>query len=104
VSKERWVPAEITRLDALRQREVQSIGAAVSRRNDTPTDSQTTVDWAARAARHAEMDGDEWDAEEESFRTDWTTAYAAAFVEIAVSRGWKRDDAETWPEHLIGDA
>ena len=33
MSKERWVPAEITRLDALRQREVQSIGAALSRRN-----------------------------------------------------------------------
>ena len=28
-----WVPAEITRLETLRQREVQSIGAAVSRRN-----------------------------------------------------------------------
>ena len=33
MSEERWVPAEITRLDALRQREVQSIGAALSRRN-----------------------------------------------------------------------
>lgn len=28
-----WVPAEITRLEALRQHEVQAVGAALSRRN-----------------------------------------------------------------------
>ena len=29
----RWQPAEITRLEALRQRDVQAVGAALSRRN-----------------------------------------------------------------------
>jgi hypothetical protein len=60
----------------------------------------TAIDWAARAAAHAEMDGDEWDAEEGRFREDWKAAYREAFIRIAVSRGWKREDAETWPEHL----
>jgi hypothetical protein len=33
---------------------------------------------------------------------EWLAAYTPAFVEIAVSRGWRREDAETWPVG-IGD-
>ena len=35
-------------------------------------------------------------------RNGWLAAYTAAFVEIAVSRGWRRENAETWPVG-IGD-
>lgn len=66
--------------------------------------SRTTIDWAARAAAHANMDGDEWDAEEELFRAEWQEAYTAAFVEIAVARGWQRRDAVTWPPEIAGEA
>lgn len=63
-----------------------------------------TTDWAARAAAMAEMETDAWDAEEEAFRDDWQSAHQKAFIEIAVSRGWKREDAETWPEHLADES
>jgi hypothetical protein len=33
---------------------------------------------------------------------EWLAAYTAAFIAIAVSRGWRREDAETWPVG-IGD-
>jgi hypothetical protein len=33
---------------------------------------------------------------------EWLAAYTAAFVEIAVLRGWRRETAETWPVG-IGD-
>ena len=49
-----------------------------------------------------ELGGDEWDAAHERLEQEWLGAYTAAFVEIAVSCGWRREDAETWPVG-IGD-
>jgi hypothetical protein len=31
-------------------------------------------------------------------------AYTEAFVEIAVSRGWQRENAETWPPEIADEA
>ena len=58
--------------------------------------------WEQRFGALAELDGDEWDAAHERLEQEWLAAYTAAFVEIAVSRGWRREDAETWPVG-IGD-
>jgi hypothetical protein len=60
------------------------------------------VTWEQRFGALAEFDGDEWDAAYERLEQEWRAAYTAAFVEIAVSRGWRREDAETWPVG-IGD-
>ena len=40
---------------------------------------------------------DEWDVAYERLELEWRAAYTAAFVEIAVARGWRREDAGTWP-------
>ncbi len=58
--------------------------------------------WEQRFSALVELDGNEWDAAHERLEQDWLAAYTAAFVEIAVSRGWRRDDAQTWPVG-IGD-
>jgi len=58
--------------------------------------------WEQRFGALIELDGDEWDAAHKRLEQEWLAAYAAAFVEIAVSRGWRRGDAETWPVG-IGD-
>jgi hypothetical protein len=49
-----------------------------------------------------ELDGDEWDAAHKRLEQEWLATYTAAFVEIAVSRGWRRENAQTWPVG-IGD-
>jgi hypothetical protein len=33
----------------------------------------------------------EWDAAHGRLEQEWLAAYTAAFVEIAISRGWRRD-------------
>ena len=53
--------------------------------------------WEQRFGALIELDGDEWGAAHERLEQEWLAAYTAAFVEIAVSRGWRREDAETWP-------
>ena len=58
--------------------------------------------WEQRFGGLIELDGDEWDAAHKRLEQEWLAAYTAAFVEIAVSRGWRREDAETWPVG-IGD-
>jgi hypothetical protein len=58
--------------------------------------------WEQRFGTLVALDGDEWDAAHERLEQEWLGAYTAAFVEIAVSRGWRRVDAETWPVG-IGD-
>ena len=58
--------------------------------------------WEQRFGALIELDGDEWDAAHKRLEQEWLAAYTAAFVEIAVSRGWRREDAETWPVG-IGD-
>ena len=50
------------------------------------------------------MDGDDWDVEHERLKAEWFPAYSEAFVRLAVSRGWNREDAETWPEHIVDEA
>ena len=69
--------------------------------------SQTTTErwrmtWEQRFGALIELGGDEWDAAHERLEQEWLGAYTAAFVEIAVSRGWRRGDAEMWPVG-IGD-
>src|SRR6476660_8686636 len=58
--------------------------------------------WEQRFVALIELDGDEWDAAHKQLEQEWLAAYTAAFVEIAVSRGWRREDAQTWPVG-IGD-
>jgi len=58
--------------------------------------------WEQRFGALVELDGDEWDAAHKRLEQAWLAAYTAAFVEIAVSRGWRREDAQTWPVG-IGD-
>jgi hypothetical protein len=57
----------------------------------------TPVDWAARFAALANLDGNEWEEEYDRLREAWLAAYSGAFVEIAIARGWRREDAITWP-------
>ena len=58
--------------------------------------------WGQRFSALAEFDGDEWDVAYERLEQEWRAAYTIAFVEIAISRGWRREDAETSPVG-IGD-
>ena len=58
--------------------------------------------WEQRFGALIELDGDEWDAAHKRLEQEWLAAYTVAFVGIAVSRGWRREDAETWPVG-IGD-
>ena len=60
--------------------------------------------WEQRFGALIELDADEWDAAHKRLEQEWLAAYAAAFVEIAVSRGWRRGDAETWPVGIGGEA
>jgi hypothetical protein len=53
--------------------------------------------WEQRFGALIELDGDEWDAVHKRLEQEWLAAYTAAFVEIAVSRGWRLEDAATWP-------
>jgi hypothetical protein len=53
--------------------------------------------WEQRFGALTELDGDEWDVAYERLALEWRAAYTAAFVEIAVARGWRREDARTWP-------
>ena len=52
--------------------------------------------WEQRFGALIELDGEEWDAAHKRLEQEWLAAYTAAFVEIAVSRGWRRENAETW--------
>jgi len=52
--------------------------------------------WEQRFGALVHLDGDEWYAAHKRLEQDWLAAYMAAFVEIAVSRGWRREDAEEW--------
>jgi hypothetical protein len=60
--------------------------------------------WEQRFGALIELGGDEWDAAHERLEQEWLGAYTAAFVEIAVSRGWRREDAETWPVGIGAEA
>jgi hypothetical protein len=51
-----------------------------------------------------DLNGDAWDAEHEQLERAWLAAYTANFVEIAIARGWRRDDAVTWPVGIGGEA
>jgi hypothetical protein len=51
--------------------------------------------WEQRFGALIELDGDEWDAAHKRLEQEWLAAYTAAFFEIAVSRGWRRENAET---------
>lgn len=64
----------------------------------------TALDWKARFANLAELDGPQWDTAEERIREEWAEAYTGAFVRIAVERGWKREDAASWPHEIVEQA
>jgi hypothetical protein len=61
-----------------------------------------TTDWPARRTAVAAADDDDWDRLSEAFDADWKSAYSVAFVETAVSRGWSRENAESWPGEIAG--
>ncbi len=63
-----------------------------------------TTDWSARRAAVAAADDDDWDRLSGAFDADWKSAYSVAFVENAVSRGWSRDNAESWPGEIACEA
>jgi hypothetical protein len=63
-----------------------------------------TVDWAERNAMIVAAEGDERARLHEEFATDWHPAYAEAFIQFAVSRGWSRENAESWPDDIWEDA
>lgn len=65
---------------------------------------QQPTDWSARFAALRETDGEEWDCLDEKIETDWKREYRAAFVEIALSRGWERESAKVWVEEIVDDA
>jgi hypothetical protein len=46
--------------------------------------------WEQRFGALIELAGDEWDAAPKRLEQEWLAAYTAAFVETAVSRGWRR--------------
>jgi hypothetical protein len=58
--------------------------------------------WEQRFGALAALDGGEWNVAYRRLEQEWRAAYTTAFVEIAVSRGWRREDAGTWPVG-IGD-
>ena len=60
--------------------------------------------WEQRFSALAELDGDESDAMREQLEREWLYAYTTAFVEIAISRGWRRENAETWPGEIGAEA
>ena len=60
--------------------------------------------WEQRFGALIELDGDEWDAAHERLEQEWLAAYTAAFVEIGLSRGWRRGEAATWPVGIGGEA
>ena len=50
--------------------------------------------WEQRFGALTGLDSDEWDVAYERLELEWRSAYTAAFVEIAVARGWRRDVAD----------
>ena len=48
--------------------------------------------WEQRFSALIELNGDAWADEHEQLEQAWLAAYTATFVEIAISRGWRRDD------------
>jgi len=53
--------------------------------------------WEQRFTALAVLGGDTWNAAYERLEQEWRAAYTAAFLEIAVSRGWRHVDASIWP-------
>ena len=60
--------------------------------------------WEQRFGALIELEGDEWHAAHNRLEQEWLAAYTAAFAEIAVSRGWRREDAGTWPVGIGNEA
>jgi hypothetical protein len=60
--------------------------------------------WLERFAALYEADGEEWDRLHERLEEDWKSAYRAAFVELALRRGWKREHADDWAGEICGEA
>ena len=52
----------------------------------------------------AEHDPGEWKRLSEAYDRDWIAAYTTAFIEFAMSRGWTRQDAESWADDLADEA
>ena len=60
--------------------------------------------WEQRFGALAAFAGVEWGAAHERLEQEWLAAYTAAFVEIGLSRGWRRGEAATWPVGIGGEA
>lgn len=62
------------------------------------------IDWPARHSAAAATERDGWERLHEAYKIDWDAAYTAAFVRFAVSRGWSRENAESWPSNIADKA
>jgi len=62
------------------------------------------TDWPARYVALAEADGDELAKLCEVFDADWKAEYSTAFVQFAVGRGWRPQDAAEWSAEIAGEA
>ena len=60
--------------------------------------------WKARFTDLADLSGTQWDTAEDRIKQEWEEAYTGAFIRIAVERGWKREDASSWPHEIVDEA
>jgi len=63
-----------------------------------------SINWPAAFVALSELDGDAWDAQAARLTEQWKAEYKIAFVEVAVARGWSRENAETWPDEIVDEA
>jgi hypothetical protein len=64
-----------------------------------------TTYWLTRHEEVAQSpDSETWDRLSAAFDEDWRAEYREAFVTLAVSRGWDRAGAESWPNTVCSDA
>lgn len=68
------------------------------------TTNTETTDWPAAWAHLRTLDGDVWDDESDRLDALWCAEYKAAFVAHAMTRNWKREDAEVWASEIADEA
>lgn len=71
-------------------------------------DRETTpsgTEWGNRWLALGELDGDDWDAQDERLEAEWKAEYRRSFVAHALTRpGWDRENAEDWAGGVVDDA
>ena len=69
--------------------------------------AEVNDDWQGRFDALLVLDDEDAEGYEDALDKlgrDWTLAYCAAFIEIAIERGWKGEDAATWPHEIADEA